>query len=390
MAIASVAPATHVLLLLTGAALGAVLYQSVFGFTSAFRVLLADRRSAGFRAQMVMLGVACVLFFPALAGGTLWGHPVAGFVSPVGVSVMVGAFMFGIGMHLGGGCASGTLYALGGGSTRMLVTLLFFIVGSVVGVTHLAWWERLPALGPVSLITGLGWPLALALNLGVFAAAYGLVWRLERARHGSVVSIASLPAMNAGVRGTPGTVPGAIRTGSTRWWRGPWPLLAGALALALLNFVTLALAGRPWGITSAYGLWGGMMLQAAGVPVTGWSGYSSPEMQAALRQGALADITSVMDFGIILGALLAAGAAGKFKPVWRISGGHFAASVMGGLLLGYGARLAYGCNIGAFFSGIASGSLHGWLWIVFALFGTWAGLQLRPAFGLSDAPPLKL
>ena len=389
MAIASVAPARHVLLLLTGTALGAVLYQSVFGFTSAFRVLMADRRSAGFRAQMVMLGVACALFFPVLASGTLWGQPVAGFVSPVGVSVMVGAFMFGIGMQLGGGCASGTLYALGGGSTRMLVTLLFFIVGSVVGVTHLAWWERLPALGPVSLITGLGWPSALTLNLLVFAVAYGLVWRLERTRHGSVVSIASLPAMNAGVRGAPGTVPGAIRTGATHWWRGTWPLLAGALALALLNFVTLALAGRPWGITSAYGLWGGMMLQSAGVPVTGWSGYSSPEMQAALRQGVLADITSVMDFGIILGALLAAGAAGKFKPVWRISGGHFAASVMGGLLLGYGARLAYGCNIGAFFSGIASGSLHGWLWIVFALFGTWAGLQLRPVFGLSDAPPLK-
>ena len=93
--------------------------------------------------------------------------------------------------------------------------------------------------------------------------------------------------------------------------------------------------------------------------------------------------------GMILGALLAAGAAGKFKPTWRIWRSHFAASVVGGLLLGYGARLAYGCNIGAFFSGIASGSLHGWLWIVFALFGTWAGLQQRPAFGLSDAPPSK-
>ena len=101
--IASVAPGRHVLLFLTGTALGAVLYQSVFGFTSAFRVLLADRRSAGFRAQMVMLGVACVLFFPVLAGGTLWGQPVAGFVSPVGVSVIFGAFIFGIGMQLGGG-----------------------------------------------------------------------------------------------------------------------------------------------------------------------------------------------------------------------------------------------------------------------------------------------
>jgi uncharacterized membrane protein YedE/YeeE len=371
--------------MLTGVALGVVLYQSVFGFTSAFRVLLVDRRSAGFRAQMVMLGAACLLFFPTLASGTLWGQPVAGFVSPVGVSVMCGAFLFGIGMQLGGGCASGTLYALGGGSTRMLVTLLFFIIGSVVGVTHLAWWERLPSVGPVSLIKGLGWPLALALNLAVFAASYGVASLLERARHGGVVSIGNLPATNT----SGGAAPDAALAGTALWLRGPWPLLAGALALALLNFVTLWLAGRPWGITSAYGLWGGMLLQAAGLPVISWSGYSSPEMRAAFQKGALADITSVMDFGIILGALLAAGAAGKFKPVWRISGGHFAASVVGGLLLGYGARLAYGCNIGAFFSGIASGSLHGWLWIVFALLGTWAGLRLRPVFGLTDAPAVK-
>jgi uncharacterized membrane protein YedE/YeeE len=127
------------------------------------------------------------------------------------------------------------------------------------------------------------------------------------------------------------------------------------------------------------------VLQAAGISVAGWPGYAAPEMQAALRQGALADITSVMDLGIVLGALAAAGAAGRFRPVWRLSRGHFTASVLGGLLLGYGARLAYGCNIGAFFSGIASGSLHGWLWIVFALLGTRAGLRLRPAFGLADA-----
>lgn len=47
----------------TGTALGIVLYQALFGFTSAFRVLLADGRSAGFRAQLVMFGTACLLFF---------------------------------------------------------------------------------------------------------------------------------------------------------------------------------------------------------------------------------------------------------------------------------------------------------------------------------------
>jgi uncharacterized membrane protein YedE/YeeE len=59
------------------------------------------------------------------------------------------------------------------------------------------------------------------------------------------------------------------------------------------------------------------------------------------------------------------------------------AAIIGGLLLGYGARLAYGCNIGAYFSGISSASLHGWLWLAAAFAGGILGTKLRPLFGLS-------
>jgi hypothetical protein len=59
-------------------------------------------------------------------------------------------------------------------------------------------------------------------------------------------------------------------------------------------------------------------------------------------------------------------------------------SVIGGLLLGAGAIIATGCNISAMFSGIASGSLHGWLWLAAALPGNWVGLRLRPWFRLDD------
>lgn len=110
-------------------------------------------------------------------------------------------------------------------------------------------------------------------------------------------------------------------------------------------------------------------------------------MQKALAGGILQDITSVMDLGIIVGAMLCAGLASKFKPEWRISGRHLLASVVGGFCLGYGARLAYGCNIGAFFSGIASGSVHGWLWIVFALAGNRVALFVRPYFDLPVPRP---
>jgi uncharacterized membrane protein YedE/YeeE len=352
-------------LYLLGAALGLVLYHAAFGFTSAWRVFIADRRGAGLRAQMVMLAVAAVLFFPVLAGGTLFGQPVQGLVAPVGVSVLFGAFIFGLGMQLGGGCASGTLYTVGGGSTRMLLTLAAFVAGSALGAAHLHWWAALPHLPPVSLVRAWGpWP-ALAVNLAVFAAIAGLTLVLERRRHGGLVAPEAAP-----------------RAGLARLLRGPWPLVAGAVALALLNFATLALAGRPWGITSAFALWGSKAAALIGFNPASWPFWSSPAQRAALEGSVLTDVTSVMDFGIILGALLAAALAGRFAPRWGVPLRSAVAAVVGGLLLGYGARLAYGCNIGAYFSGIASGSLHGWAWMVAAFFGNVLGTWLRPAFGL--------
>src|SRR6266853_509704 len=124
---------------------------------SAWRVFIANGRGAGLRAQMVMLAVAVLLFFPVLAQGSLFGQPVHGEYGAVGVSVLVGAFLFGLGMQLGGGCASGTLYTAGGGNTRMLVTLFFFIAGSALGAWHLPWWSAQPNLGQTSLISAWGW-----------------------------------------------------------------------------------------------------------------------------------------------------------------------------------------------------------------------------------------
>ncbi|HYF06466.1 MAG TPA: YeeE/YedE family protein, partial [Acetobacteraceae bacterium] len=350
--IAEAVHARQALLFALGAALGLVLYHANFGFTAAWRVFIADRRGAGLRAQMAMLALAVMLFFPALAAGSILGQSVSGIVAPAGVGVLVGAFLFGIGMQLGGGCASGTLYALGGGSTRMAITLTFFVIGSTIGAAHLHWWNALPSLGPVSLLQSFGLVPTLAVNLLVFAAVAGLTLVLERRRHGRVAGSPPPP-----------------RSGLARLLRGPWPLIAGALALAVLNFATLALSGRPWGITSAFALWGSKAHVALGGDTEFWPYWSTESMAAALEAPILADVTSVMDFGLVLGALLAAALAGRFAPEWRIPLRAILASVLGGMLLGYGARLGYGCNIGAFFSGIASGSLHGWMWIGAAFLG---------------------
>jgi uncharacterized protein len=351
-------------LYVVGALLGMTLYHAAFGFTSAWRVFIADGRGAGLRAQMVMLAIGVLLFFPALAAGSLFGHPVSGLVSPAGTSVIVGAFMFGIGMQLGGGCASGTLYTVGGGSTRMVVTLIAFVVGSVVGTAHMPFWTALPQLKPFSLVHALGAAPAIAINLLVFAAIAALTVVIEKRRHGRLID-------------QPARAPHA-----SPWLHGPWPLMAGAVALAVLNFATLALSGRPWGVTSAFALWGAKGFATLGIDVAGWKYWMAGPNAAALSAPASHDVTTVMDIGIVLGAMAAASLAGRYAPVWRIPLRSLVAAVIGGLLLGYGARLAYGCNIGAYFSGIVSGSLHGWLWLVCAFAGNVVGTKLRPVFGL--------
>ncbi|SDK61143.1 hypothetical protein SAMN05216189_10449 [Pseudomonas delhiensis] len=351
------------LLFLVGGALGLTLYHAAFGFTSAWRVFIREQRGAGLRAQMVMLALAVLLFFPALSAGTLFGAPVKGLVSPAGTSVVFGAFIFGIGMQLGGGCASGTLFTVGGGNARMLATLLFFIVGSVLATQHIGWWFALPSLPPTSIVQSLGLFPALAVSLALFAGIAALSVVLERRRHGVLEMIGSDGQHGVG-----------------RLWRGPWPLVWGAVALALLNFATLALAGRPWGVTSAFALWGAKAFEGLGIAVHDWAFWQAEANARALAAPVWQDVTSVMDFGIILGALLAAGLAGRFAPSLKIPARSLLAAVIGGLLLGYGARLAYGCNIGAYFSGIASGSLHGWLWLVAAFFGNALGVRLRPLF----------
>jgi uncharacterized membrane protein YedE/YeeE len=347
-------------LFLVGAGSGLVLYHSAFGFTSAWRALIADRRGGGPRAQMLMLAVTSAIFLPLLADGQVFGRLLRGTVAPIGISVIIGAFVFGLGMQLGGGCASGTLYSAGGGSVRMLATLAAFIAGSVIGVVHMPMWEAAPSVAPTTLLASLGLAPALAASFGLFGAVAMASVIVERRRHGTLEQ----PHKPASLL------------------HGPWPLVAGALGLAAINVATLLLAGRPWGVTSAFALWGSKIVGGAGVDVAAWPYWQSPARATELQASVFEDVTSVMDFGIVLGALTAAGLAGRFAPAWRVPLRSLAAAVAGGLMLGYGARIAYGCNIGAYFSGIASSSVHGWVWFVAAFAGNMLGTKLRPWFGL--------
>ncbi|MGF1475859.1 MAG: YeeE/YedE family protein [Geminicoccaceae bacterium] len=354
-------------LALIGAGLGMALYHGAFGFTAGWRRFIAARDGRSLRLQFLVIALVMVAAIPII-GGVVPGLRGGGNFGPVGVSVLVGAFIFGFGMQLGNGCGSGTLFTVGGGSVRMVVTLVFFIVGSVIGTLHLPWWLDQPSLGPLNLGRLIGVPWAVLLQLLVLGGLAWLTLGLERKRHPDRQTLPPGPSF--------GFRPGNLLS-------GPWPQGFTALVLAALALLTLVVGQQTWGITQAFGIWGAKVLTAVGVDLSQTAYWGRPGAQAALERSVFEHTVSVMDFGLIIGAMLAAALAGKFKPSFAIPLRSLVAAVLGGLLLGYGARLGFGCNIGAFFSGIASGSLHGWLWFGSAYLGSMLGVAARPIFGLA-------
>lgn len=338
-----------------GTLLGITLYHASFGFSGAYRRFIVERDMSGVAAQLVMLAIAIVLFAPFLAEGEIAGRRVVGAVAPVGVGMAFGAFLFGVGMQLAGGCASGTLFVAGSGNGRMVVVLVMFCIGAFIGSLHLGWWNDLPRTRAISLGKEWGWPTAVAVQLGVLAAIY-LALRSIGGRVDRRFWSADLDPR--------------------RWWQGPWPLIVGGVLLALLSFAVLWVAGHPWSVTWGYTLWG-----AKAAVQVGWDPTTSAFWQGRFQSGALArpildDTVSIMNIGILLGAMIAASLGGRFGLRLNLSGRDVITAMIGGLMLGYGARLAYGCNIGAFFSGVASSSLHGWVWIIAAAVGNVLGARL--------------
>lgn len=357
-------------LLILGATLGLVLYHAAFGFTTAWRTLVIEGRGKGLRAQMLMLAVAVCLFFPALSAGDLFGTNVTGFVRPLGWSIIFGAFIFGIGMQLGNGCASGNLYHAGGGQLRALPCMIGFTGGALWASKDYEWWTTLPQFAPYSFIEEFGVIQAIVINLILFAVIAWFTVLIEKRRHGSLEKDArytSLPLYRQIIS-------------------GPWPFIWGAVALALLNFITLAMIGRPWAVAVAYPLWGAKAAEwlQIDLELDFWTYWMQPGRESALIDPLTTDTATLMNAGIIIGALLAASLAGKLAIQWRMPWQHWIAAIIGGLMLGYGATIAFGCNIGAYFGGIASGSLHGWLWLVAAFIGSIIGTWIRPVFKLSN------
>ena len=310
------------------------------GYTGAVRAFLVQRDGRALGAAFLTPAIAALVIVPLGSNG---GDYIR-FVAPIGAPLVLGATIFGIGMQIANGCGSGTLVAAGQGSRRMWVALPFFCVGGVLGSFLLPAAARLPSFDAVDLPGLLGtWPGLLAMEALLVVGAFTVL-------------------------------------------RGSWPTAGQLGTAALIGVLAAALflaSGEPWGITMGLTLWGAKTLQATGLNLSGFEFWADGWQRQALDGPILAHVSSLSDIGLLLGALLAALLLGRLRYRVKIGWRGAAGAILGGLLMGVGARLSYGCNVGAFISGASSGSLHGVVWIIAVLPGCWLGIRLRPAFGFA-------
>lgn len=168
-----------------------------------------------------------------------------------------------------------------------------------------------------------------------------------------------------------------------KYLKKPWPYWLGGILLGIMNVILLALIGISWQITSGFLLWGVGILQLFGVDPLRWeyfSHFQSYYGPVTSHENIFINQYTILNLAVIIGSLIATLLASQFKWKKIKSKKQFIVALVGGIMMGYGTRLAVGCNIGAFFSGIPSFSLHAWVFGIFVMLGTWVGVKILIKF----------
>lgn len=335
--------------LIIGAVLGLVLQRGRFCITGAFRDLWVSHSSRWFTAFLLAitiqaLGVSLLTFLGVIA-------PEAPKLSVI--ATVLGSFLFGVGIVLAGGCATGTYYRAGEGlvgSWFALVAYALFAAAAKTGFLSPAT-ARVKGLwttGMTTIPATIGLPnwVGVAALCIVSAFAVHRQIRRESARRPAV----QLPAQRTGL--------------NHLLFEYAWnPLATGAIVgvIAIIAWPLSWASGRPdgLGITSP-------SANLVSVLVTGdWS---------RLDWGVLLVV------GIMLGSYAAARASGEFR-VRVPSALVIQRAIVGGALMGVGAAWAGGCSIGNALVQTSLLSWQGWIALVFQILGVgaaaWATL-IRP------------
>jgi len=410
---------------------GMCLQGGRFCFSSAFRDLFA----VGVPRMLVGIVIATVLF--GLSASFLTATGMSAFhAAPVGIHSVVAGLVFGVGMVFAGGCASSSLYKTGEGNSISFIVLLSISVTQAAFVDLGGWLDELvPASWhasavskglPASVTPGEGW-------LDQYMAGY--VWNQPKATFSGLVGLPNESFAGAFVGNfLVGVVLPALamlvlvyvfwsRKGFLKKWKrekkpaGPradlagfWAMVSSSRRTAIAGLVLGVAAGVHMFVMKGLRLKFGIENAGAILTATGHDfglsaqgtvydpGYWYVTTQEAQWFGWLFNklgwnnmdniffgyiegipnpiynLAGWMSVSLIGGAAVMALLHNEFKlkkPTLELA----TWAIFGGALMGIGARLGLGCNVGAFFVRTANGDVSGWLFGLGMTGGAYIGVR---------------
>ncbi len=170
------------LFLLIGLSFGVILQRARFCFTASLRDPYLTGGTSLTKAVLIAFAITSIGFVAIQYGAYIRGLPIPGFISPISLATVIGAFVFGIGMVIAGGCASGTLMRVGEGFIMLMLVAIFFVIGSLVGAYDYGWWKLhfIQDAPRVHLPDVFGWVGAITLQLLLIGALYILADKWEK------------------------------------------------------------------------------------------------------------------------------------------------------------------------------------------------------------------
>lgn len=344
-------------LLLVGILMGFVFIHFGFGFTNHWRNFFDDKKSDGIRGHLWLLALGSLIFFPALALLPEFDISAQGAIRPLGINVIFGAFIFGIGMALAGTCSSGTLRYLGEFKFRYYWVFACMIIGGTLAASQFEFWLTFSQWGVFSFAREMNWQLGLVINLAIIIALYFAFTKIEQRKHSQVTAL--------------------FDRHSKEYTWGAAPIIWAAVLTVILSLAILVLSGNTWAVSWIFPKLGIIAIDQLGLEID-WDFWEFTAMnETGLMRPLGEDKVFLTSLGFFIGVaiyhvishLTNSPTKNRTTELKKFTVKSLFSTTIAGLIMGYGAVIAYGCNIGGFFSAIISGSIHGWVWFASAFVG---------------------
>ncbi|MGX7069808.1 YeeE/YedE family protein [Gemella bergeri] len=377
--------------LLIGLGFGYTLTRSRFGFAGGIKRIYV--RGEGSLTKALLITFAAVtLIYGAIQWTASTKGAIPAFLAKNGeaiipgtqnvfmtnIGTVLGGFLFGIGMIIAGGCASGTLADFGEGEGHAMIAFPLFILGTIPGHYLREVIDRNP-IGKVRVRIHfpqyVGYLGAIILTFVGLLFLYILTKAYEnkRKKEGTYLDPKSdYEDFEKELKDNLDVSP----WGSALYHKvfvERWSFKTGALILSIISGCYIIFTNKAWGVTSAFTHIAVWFLGLFGVH---FDDKAFDSVYKAISNGILADAGVLLDIGIVVGSFLAFLMAGRFKLNFKFNSKNAFLFGLGGLLMGFGSRLAKGCNIGALYSSLPNFSISGWVFLVAISLGAVVGLKL--------------